>query len=141
MHKPFATRQRDRALVTALSMVCTTLCTVASLAAEEASQDTGSVSTSAVRERILIDDDWRFIKDDPPECKVSLLYDVRPLRAVGRGAAADSASATEAPPPAVVKPWILPSGNDFLKDSSKAAKRPGSNLGEGVAYIAPDFDD
>jgi hypothetical protein len=46
-------------------------------------------------------------------------------------------SATSA---AIVKSWILPSGNNFLKDPNKRAKGPKGNLGDGVAYVAPDFD-
>jgi beta-galactosidase len=92
------------------------------------------------RERTLIDDDWRFIKDDPPNNTVSLLYDVRPMRGGNRGGATD-ATANEAPPPEVVKPWILPSGNSFLKDLARVANRPEGNLGDGVAYISPGFDD
>lgn len=73
-------------------------------------------STSS-RTRISINNDWRFIKDDPADCSTSLAY-------------ADAA-----------KPWLLPSGNNFLKDRNKRTKRPEGNLGNGVSYIAADFDD
>ena len=33
---------------------------------------------TSARERISLDRDWRFQKDDPPGNTVSLLYDVRP---------------------------------------------------------------
>jgi beta-galactosidase len=104
------------------------------------STSTASTSSAGPRERVLIDDDWRFIKDDPPNSTVSLLYDVRPMRGGNRGGATEGA-ANEAPMPEVVKSWILPTGNSFLKDPARGAKRPEGNLGEGVAYISPAFDD
>ena len=94
--------------------------------------------SASPRIRLLIDDDWRFTKGDPPNITTSLDYDVRP-QPVGRGGAvAVSPSAGSA---TVTKSWILPSGNAFLKDPSKRAGRPEGNLGDGVSYVAPGFDD
>ena len=108
------------------------------------------------RERISIDDGWRFTKNDPAGNTNSLLYDVRPQggRRGGRGgrgqaatnAVADVATnvATNAPappPPAVIKQWILPTGNDFINDPTRKFSRPEGNLGEDVAYAQPGFDD
>jgi beta-galactosidase len=73
-------------------------------------------STESPRTRVLIDDDWHFIKGDPPDYKTSLHYDF-------------------------VKSWILPSGNDLLIDPAKRTQRPDGNLGDEVAYIAADYDD
>jgi len=99
------------------------------------------------RERISINDDWRFTRDDPPGNTVSLLYDVRP-QGRGRGArAGDAPGAQQAnlaapvPAQAVLKPWILPTGNDFVKDPAKKAMRPSGNPGEEVPYVKADFDD
>jgi beta-galactosidase len=77
-----------------------------------------SVSTDvgSQRTRVLINDDWRFIKGDHQNNNVSLLY-------------------------AVVQSWILPTGNDFLKDPAKRAKRPEGNLGDDVTYVASGYDD
>src|SRR5262249_28880200 len=52
----------------------------------------------------------------------------------------DTAQAVNASGP-TVKSWMLPTGNDFVKDPSKAATRPEGNLGDGVPYTRPDFDD
>ncbi|MBZ5495599.1 MAG: DUF4982 domain-containing protein [Acidobacteriia bacterium] len=94
--------------------------------------------SASPRIRLLIDDDWRFTKGDPPNITTSLDYDVRP-QPVGRGGAvAVSPPASSA---TVTKSWILPSGSAFLKDPSKRAGRPEGNLGDGVSYVAPGFDD
>jgi beta-galactosidase len=105
----------------------------------------------APRERISIDDNWRFTKGDPTNNTVSLLYDVREQKTVRRLAEAEADgnstlnhsanSAGTNPPPAVIKPWILPSGNRFIHDPSRKFVRPEGNLGDGVAYVRPDFDD
>ena len=81
---------------------------------------------------------------------VSLLYDTRRTQSVRRFAAeADGNSAlnqsvatnesTNAA--AVIKQWILPTANEFIKDPSHRFVRPAGNLGDGVAYVQPDFDD
>ena len=102
------------------------------------------------RERISIDDDWRFIQGDPTNNTVSLLYDTGRTQAVRRFAAEadgnpalnqsvvtnESTNVT-----AVIKRWILPTGNEFIKDPSKKFVRPEGNPGDGVAYVQPDFDD
>jgi beta-galactosidase len=109
----------------------------------------GSAQVSP-RERILIDDAWRFIKGDPTNNTVSLLYDVRRGQAIRRfDAEADGNSAINASvasnestnPIAVIKQWILPTGNEFIKDPSRKSVRPEGNVGDGVAYVQPDFDD
>lgn len=98
----------------------------------------GALASAAPRERILLNENWRFIKGDPPGNTVSLLYDVRP--------AWPRASGTEtnqpvSPPPAVLKPWILPTGNDFLNPPERRFVRPPGNPGADVAYVKPAFDD
>jgi beta-galactosidase len=77
------------------------------------------------RTRVLINDGWRFKRGDPPHEATSLLYDDRP----------------NATAQTVVKSWILPSGNDFVDEPAKLAKRPAGNLGGDVAYVAVSYDD
>ena len=48
------------------------------------------LAQAAPRERILIDDDWRFTQGDPTNCPVSLLYDKREERTVRRIAEAEA---------------------------------------------------
>ena len=111
----------------------------------------GPAQTSA-REKLLIDDDWRFTEGDPAGNTVSLLYDVRRAQTLHRFAAeADGnaainqtnhiAASNETNQIAVIKQWILPTGNPFIKDASRKFARPEGNLGDGVAYVQPDFDD
>jgi beta-galactosidase len=69
-----------------------------------------------VRERISLDEGWRFRKDDPPGGAVSLRYDS-------------------------VKAWILPTGNAFIRDAARRFARPPEDRGGEVAYVRPDFND
>lgn len=110
-----------------------------------------AVQASSVRERICIDNNWRFTKGDPTNCPVSLLYDVREQKQVHRfaeaesdgnasiGSMTNSAGVSNGLP--VIKEWVLPSGNRFIKDPARRFSRPTGNLGDGVAYVQPDFDD
>ena len=77
------------------------------------SAETQSMST---RTRLLINSDWRFTKLDPAGGQSNLSY-------------------------ADVKSWILPTGNEFLKDPAKRAGRPELNPGDGVPFIEAGFDD
>jgi beta-galactosidase len=111
-----------------------------------------AVAADSPRERISIDDNWRFTKGDPINNPVSLFYDVRQPETVRRLAAAEAdgnpamnepgaSNESTNPPPAVIKQWILPTGNEFIKDASKRFVRPEGNPGDGVAYVQPGFDD
>jgi beta-galactosidase len=99
----------------------------------------------AQRERIPINDEWRFTKGDPPDNTVSLLYDVRPDASDAR----DDRPADAEPRPAAkvvsavptIKRWILPTGNRFIKDPTKRHARPSGNWGADVPYVRRDFDD
>src|SRR5262245_3695375 len=99
----------------------------------------GRQAAQPPRTRTLLDQDWRFIKGDPPGTTPGLLYDVRPpVQARG---AAPVAAPTPDPAQPVIKSWVVPSGNSFVKDPAKRANRPSGNPGDGVSYIAATFDD
>ena len=105
-----------------------------------------SPAQSAPRERISIDQDWRFEKGDPAGNTVALLYDVRPVVAKKRddGPADTQANELEhvtAHAQTVTKAWILPTGNPFIKDPARRFVRPNVNWGGNVAYVQRDFDD
>jgi beta-galactosidase len=93
------------------------------------------------RERILINDNWRFTKGDPFSNSVSLLYYARPTatnRTTGNSATTNGAAAGSQ---VGLKPWILPTGNEFIKDPSRRFARPNENPPDAVACAQPDFDD
>ena len=41
----------------------------------------------------------------------------------------------------MLQPWILPTGNAFIKDPTRRFTRPSSNWGPDLTYVRPDFDD
>ena len=106
-----------------------------------------AVAAGEPRERVGIDDNWRFCKGDPTNVvPQNLLYDVRP---VSKGedkkerlaeATEDAAKLSAAAHP-VLKPWILPAGNRFIKDPAKRFVRPDGNPGGDISYVQGDFDD
>ncbi len=105
-----------------------------------------TAAATSPRERLSLNDGWRFQKDDPPGNTVSLIYDVRPeVRDRRDDGPADAQpedaemSATVARP--VMKPWILPTGNTFIKNPARRHARPEGNWGGDVAYVQADFDD
>ncbi|KAK7424477.1 hypothetical protein QQX98_000442 [Neonectria punicea] len=79
------------------------------------------------RERININSDWRFWRSESnPD---GIIYDHRP----------DLVGLDDA---AVLKPWILPSGNDFINNPADRHQRPnGSSLGDDISFTQDSFDD
>jgi len=83
----------------------------------------------APRQRILLDDGWRFHRGDPEGDSAPYLYDVRPevtVSADGKVADAmpeEAARVARAGTP-VLKAWILPSGNAFIRDPARRHARP-----------------
>jgi beta-galactosidase len=105
-----------------------------------------TAQTTAPGERISINDDWRFQMGDPPDAKAPLFYDVRPeviITEDGKPADAppDEAAKLAASKLRVLKPWILPSGNAFIKDPSQRYRRPEGDPGSDVSYMQAGFDD
>ena len=97
------------------------------------------------REHISINEDWRFHKYDAEEKADSLIYDVRPgVKDTDNVVVADEMP-TEAvkveATQTVLKPWILPTGNDFIKDPAKHHVRPEGNPGSNFPFVQSDFDD
>jgi beta-galactosidase len=98
------------------------------------------------RERILITTGWRFQKDDPPGNTVNLSYDVRPEVREPQDVRPADARPEEAERAAadardVLKPWILPTANRFIKDPARRHPRPPGHPGGQVSYVRADFDD
>ncbi len=100
------------------------------------------------RQRISINDGWRFYKYDSTARADDLIYDVRPeVKAHQDDKPADTRP-TEAEKveisQKVLKPWIIPTGNEFIKDPAKHYIRPESQQsreGSDFPFVRSDFDD
>jgi len=105
--------------------------------------ETGIISMT--RQRISIDENWRFYKYDMTVKADDLIYEVRPEVKDRK----DDGPADAKPTVAVdvkanrleLKPWILPTGNDFIKDPSKHHVRPDGNPGSNIPFVQNNFDD
>ncbi|HEY5852377.1 MAG TPA: beta-galactosidase GalB [Lysobacter sp.] len=98
------------------------------------------------RERVSINSGWRFHQGDPTGLSTRLDYDVRPKVTDNQdGKAADArpeeAEQLAARADGVLKPWILPSGNAFIGDTTRRHVRPAGDPGGDVAFVRKDFDD
>ncbi|MEO7766952.1 MAG: sugar-binding domain-containing protein, partial [Ferruginibacter sp.] len=108
-------------------------------------QKTSFRSTTQLRERISINQGWKFYRYGPTEKADSLIYDVRPEIEAKRDDGPADAKPTEAVMVAAaktaLKPWILPTGNDFIADTTKRYKRPEGHPGIGFPFTRGDFND
>ncbi|MDT0687849.1 beta-galactosidase GalB [Autumnicola psychrophila] len=97
------------------------------------------------REKISINQSWQFMKYDSAEEADDLIYDVRPEVTDARDDKPADAKPTEAVEVVtakdVLKPWIMPTGNQFLNDSTKHYQRPEGNPGGDFDFVQPSFDD
>lgn len=95
------------------------------------------------RQRVSINEGWRFMRyDNEPD---KLIYDVRPAvtnrndnmvadtRATESGVAASSEY--------VLKNWILPTANEFIKDTKNHYLRPKGSPGNDFPFVQNGFDD
>jgi len=71
---------------------------------------------SAARQRLSLDADWRFKKDDPAGSEGSLSYEKS-------------------------RNWVNATGNELVAEETARKPRPTGNLGETVSYTQRDFDD
>jgi beta-galactosidase len=108
-------------------------------------QNAGTGTDRIQRERVSINKNWRFYKYYSEERADDLIYDVRPevkdrkddKPADSKPTEAEDVEATQV----VLKPWILPTGNDFIKDPAKRHVRPEGNPGSDFPFVQSDFDD
>lgn len=99
-----------------------------------------------VRERILLDTGWKFMRYTNEAQTDDLIYDVLPDdRSNSWDALPADAQPTEAvlveSDTFVLKPWILPSGNAFIRNTAKRHKRPEGNPGSDFPFVQKEFDD
>jgi len=108
-------------------------------------QKNKSVADSQLRESILLDTGWRFFKYQNAEQADKLIYDIRPIVTKND----DSKDADTMPTEAahlttvdgVLKPWVLPTANEFIKDPAKHHVRPKGNPGSNIPFVQANFDD
>lgn len=104
-----------------------------------------SAPSPAVREKILLNSDWYFFKYDSTQQADALIYDVRPPLSDTRDDKPADAQPTEAlqveADVPVLKPWILPSGNAFIKNPAQHHQRPEGQPGSDFPFVQGDFDD
>lgn len=98
------------------------------------------------RETQSISKGWRFTQGDPAGLATDLRYDVRPpIADAGDGKVADArpdaAVRVDSAGARLLKPWILPSANPFIKDPARHHVRPAGNPGSDVPYVQAGFDD
>jgi beta-galactosidase len=102
-------------------------------------KDTGSL----YRERININEGWRFMRYTSEPDK--LIYDVRPdVTDRNDNVVADTKpteAVTVASSQQVLKKWILPAANDFIKDLAKHHQRPDGNPGDDFLFVQNNFND
>lgn len=104
-----------------------------------------AANAAAPRERISLNDHWRFTKGDPNGDSTGLLYDVRPKVNDRTDDKAADAQPTEVERAAagnrpVLKPWILPTGNQFITDpAQRHARLPTQPVT--VSFAETNFDD
>ncbi|KAM0216894.1 hypothetical protein ACHAPA_011988 [Fusarium lateritium] len=78
------------------------------------------------RERLNLNSGWKFFRSEiNPD---GLIYDHRP----------DLENLTDV---TILKPWILPSANQFILNPAQHYVRPEGNPGENVSYVKNDLDD
>lgn len=80
-----------------------------------------ALTQSSPRERLSLNDGWRFQKDDRPGNAVNLIYEVRSEVRDRRDDGPADAQPKDAETAATIsrsgmKPWILPTANPFIKN-------------------------
>jgi beta-galactosidase len=103
------------------------------------------IAAESPRERISINNDWYFMRNDPPaknteESSGSVLDNLNYPRNPGRGGRGAVVS-NIVDPTSGVAAFILPTGNDFIADPNKQYIRPTGNYGGNIDYVNPAFND
>jgi beta-galactosidase len=106
---------------------------------------TAAKSPEHPRQRICINEKWSFYKYDSAAQADKLIYDVRSeVKDVKDDKPADT-EPTEAvkveTTQQTLKSWILPTGNDFVKDPAKRYVRPEEDPCSNCPFVGGDFDD
>ncbi len=97
------------------------------------------------RKRISLNQDWKFYKYGSNDSTDKLAYDIRPEVKTKSDHKVADAEPTEAVDietnQKILKSWILPTGNKFIKDTANRYIRPEGNPGHDFPFVQSDFDD
>jgi beta-galactosidase len=97
------------------------------------------------RQRISINDNWKFFKYNSVAEADHLIYDARPaINNLNDDKVADSMpdeAAEFTSHEQALKAWILPSANNFIKDPAQKHSRPQGNPGGDFPFVQKSFDD
>lgn len=102
-------------------------------------------SSHQPRSVITLDTGWTFFRYADTQTPDNLVYDTRPVIEDARDDKPADAQPTERAAldagGGVLKPWILPSGNAFMKDPDRHYLRPAGNPGADFPFVQAAFDD
>jgi beta-galactosidase len=108
-------------------------------------QSSATGINNITRQRISINENWRFYKYDWIGKTDELIYDVRPdVKNYQDNKPADTKPTDGAViivNQMILKPWILPTGNEFIKDPAKHHVRPEGNPGSDFPFVQNNFND
>ncbi|MBB3221008.1 beta-galactosidase GalB [Pseudoduganella umbonata] len=102
--------------------------------------------TQSPRQRMPFNDGWKFHLGDPDGNSAPYLYDIRPeVKETADGKVADAmpeeAARIARGNAPLLKPWILPTGNAFIKDPAKRYTRPAHEPAIDAPFAKAGFDD
>lgn len=121
------------------------LCFFFSVGGSALAQSSLNRESGASRQRISINEGWYFYKYDSTAKPDNLIYDIRPeVTDSNDRKAADSqptAAVKVEMTQQVLKEWILPTANPFIRDSRKHHLRPKGDPGSDCPFVKDDFDD
>lgn len=105
----------------------------------------GKQTYAPTRQRISINEGWKFYKYESASKADNLIYDIRPEVTDNNDSKAADSKPTEAvklkSTQSVLKAWILPTGNAFIKNPLKRYTRPAGNPGSNFPFVQSNFDD
>ena len=121
------------------------LCFIQLVSCRLPAQDKEVGETHNSREIQLLNDHWRFFRYPSAAEADDLIYDNRPeVTGINDSKVADSKpeEAVKADSSGdVLKPWILPSANAFIKNPASRHNRPEGSPGKDFPFVQADFND
>jgi beta-galactosidase len=108
-------------------------------------QDKDVLETHSTREILLLNDNWRFFRYTSAAEADNLVYDIRPeVTEINDSKVADSKPEEAVQSQSsgdVLKPWILPTANAFIKNPAARHIRPEGSPGKEFPFVQADFND